>query len=147
MDIVKSDIKQHDFVTGTPTSPIERALKDWCDLTLDRWGTNPCGEIQLADWQETILRDLDGIGSGELNITLAPPATGRTMLNPVVFDKTIQISSVNLDYMHLYPEVQRVYNISPEREPCPIQSTMELLNLTNEEIIENNNLRRWENES
>lgn len=137
----KTSIKQHDFISGEPRN------KYFIHWTAEQT-TNPCSEIQLADWQETILRMGDGYQQGELGVVMAPSGLGKTgMMRRLMESMGDNRQITNFDYASLYPEVQRTYEIFTENEPCHIQEAINLLGLTNEEITENNLLQQWENEN
>jgi hypothetical protein len=112
---LKTSIKQHDFISGKPMDGNDRLLTDWSNLVT----TNLCSEILLHG----------GYGRGELSTIIAPRQLGR------------RPAMVNMDYTLLYPEIQRQHHIIPESDNISIQSVIEMLGLTEEDISQNNNLR------
>jgi hypothetical protein len=104
----KTSIKQHDFISGEPKHK-------WVIHWTAEQTTNPCNEIQLQDWQETILRQSDGYQQGELGVTVAPAGVGKTsILQRMMETLGEERRVVNFDFERLYPEIQRYHHIVPE---------------------------------
>lgn len=98
------NIKQHDFVSNKPKH------KWFLHWTAEQ---NPCNEILLSDWGESMLNG--GFRQGELGVVMAPAGVGKTG----IFQRLMEtmgdnIQPMNFDYMNLYPEIQRLHHIVPE---------------------------------
>lgn len=128
-------IKKHDFISGKPKTMFSWFTGGICD-TIEYLSSNPCREITMGvDPIDCNLQE-GGYQHGELSVVMSPPgriisATDYSrMVDEMLehYNPTI----INLDYQHLYPEIQRIYNILPNTHA---------LGITEQEIINNNNLR------
>ena len=100
----KTSIKQHDFISGEPRNKyFVFGDYDFSDIRIMP-STNPCGEISLGGFQR-----------GELGVVMAPAGVGKTgMMNRLMESMREGRQVINMDYMSLYPEVQRLHHVVPE---------------------------------
>lgn len=100
----KTSIKQHDFISGEPRHKyFVFGDYDFSNVRLIP-STNPCGEVSLGGFQR-----------GELATVMAPAGVGKTgIMQRLMESMREERQVVNLDYMSLYPEIQRLHHVVPE---------------------------------